>query len=39
MLRTIKSAKNLSLSMAEDAEVDNIGGGGDCKDETVEISL
>ena len=36
MLRTTRLAKNLLLSMAEDAEVGNI--GCDCEDETVERS-
>ena len=34
MLKTTKSAKNLSSSVVEDAEVGSIGGG-DCEDETV----
>ena len=34
MLRTTRSAENLSSSMAEDAEVGSI--GGDCEDETVK---
>ena len=38
MLKTTRSAENLSSSMAEDAEVGNIGGG-DCKDKTVKRSL
>ena len=37
MLKTTRSAENLSLSMAEDVEVGSIGGG-DCEDETVERS-
>ena len=35
MLKTTRSTKNLSLSVAEDAEVDNIGYG-DCEDEIVK---
>ena len=38
MLRTTRSAENSPSSMAEDAEVDSIGGGGDREDETVERS-
>ena len=38
MLRTTQSAENLSLSMAEDSEIDSVGGG-DREDETVERSL
>ena len=38
MLRTTRLAGNLSSSMAEDVEVGNIGGGGDCKDKTVKRS-
>ena len=37
MLKAIKSTKNLSLLVAEDAEVGSIGGG-DCKDKTVKRS-
>ena len=37
MLRTIRSAKNLLLLVAEDTEVGSIGGG-DRYDETVERS-
>ena len=37
MLRTTRSAENLSLLVAEDAEVDSISGG-DHEDETVERS-
>ena len=37
MLKTTRSAENLSLSVAEDAEVGSIGGG-NCKDETVRRS-
>ena len=36
MLRTTRSAENLSSSMVEDAEVGSI--GGDCEDETVKRS-
>ena len=38
MLRTTRSAENSPSLMAEDAEVDSIGGGGDREDETVERS-
>ena len=38
MLKTTRSAENLSLLMAEDTKVGSIGGGGDCDDETVERS-
>ena len=38
MLRTTRSVENLLLSIAEDTEIGNIGGDGDCEDETVEIS-
>ena len=38
MLRTTRSAENSPSLMAEDAEVDSIGGGGDCEDETVKRS-
>ena len=38
MLRITKSAENLSSSMAEDAEVGSIAGGGDCKDKMVKRS-
>ena len=37
MLKTTQSAKNLSLSMAEDAEVDSIGNV-DCKNKIVKKS-
>ena len=37
MLRTIRSAENSSLSMAENAEVGGVGGG-DCEDEKVKRS-
>ena len=36
MLKTTRLAENLSSLMAEDTEVGSIGGGGDCKDKTVE---
>ena len=39
MLRTTWSAENFSSLMVEDAEVGSIGGGGNCKDKTVEKSL
>lgn len=40
MLKTIQSAKNLLLSIAEDAEVGRVGsGGGDCEDETIKRLL
>ena len=35
MLKTTRSAENLSSSIAEDAEVGSVGGS-DCEDETVE---
>ena len=35
MLRTTKSAENLSLSMAEDSEIGSVDGG-DCEDETMK---
>ena len=38
MLKTTWSAKNLSLSIAEDAEIGSIGGSGDCEDKTVKKS-
>ena len=38
MLKTTRSAKNLSSLMAEHAEVGSISGGGDREDETVERS-
>ena len=37
MLKTTQLAENLSLSIAEDAEVGSVGGG-DCKNKTVEKS-
>ena len=37
MLKTIQLAKNLSLSIIEDAEVGSVGGG-DCKDKTFKKS-
>ena len=39
MLKITRSAKNLSLSMAEDAKVGSISGIGNCEDETVKRSL
>ena len=38
MLKTTQSAKNLSLSIAGNAEVGSIGGRGECEDETIERS-
>ena len=39
MLKTTQLVKNLLLSIAEDAEVDSISGGGNREDETVKRSL
>ena len=38
MLKTTRSAKNLSSSIVEDAELGSISGGDDCEDKTVKRS-
>ena len=36
MVKTTRSAKNSSLLVAKDAQIDSIGDGGDCKNETIK---